>query len=162
MYKWILTNINERKSYFITNETLLGEKNYSDIKLWRTNITENDIRFKVKQDRYVSLRLLRKDVKDINLKVHGRPLPKYMNNICLFDGNFLTIETYLFILTKIKINENTNDEDILRKATKKAVLKYRSLNVKTNEKPVAKVKPNNPALTGKYQNGEMIDTNMFE
>lgn len=89
-FKWFLTNIHEQKSYLIT----IGTKSYCDIKIWGINLTENDIRFKVKGDKYICMNLLRPDIKKINIKLNHRPMERA--HIPIHNRNCVEIESYLY------------------------------------------------------------------
>lgn len=156
-YKWILTNVYEEKSYVITNKTLVGQKEYCEIKLWGTDLTENDIRFKIREDKYVSMRIFRKDIKNINIKINHKPWKKIPFSIHLYNRTYFSIESYTFKLTKICEVENLTEKVIIKKLTEKIIQEFR--NIKKNmksERLTAMVKPNTQPLTGKYVEGTMI------
>lgn len=155
--KWILTNIHEQKSYIITDKTLIGTKQYCEIKLWGTEINENDLRFKIRGDKYVSMRIFRKDIKNIKIKVNHRPLSEIPISIRLYSNFYVSIESYTFKVTKIRAEEGVPDEFVLKSITKRSVQKFQASQKKNKcEKLIARIKPNVPSLTGRYVNGEMV------
>lgn len=151
--KWTMTNIHERKTYLITDKTLMGIKEYCEIKLWGTNITENDVRFKVRK-KFISMKILRRDIKNICVKINGKLVSAETYSIHLRNRNYVSLESYLFKVTKL--SENDSDEISLENLTKKLVQRFHD-SMKWNEKPFAKVIPNIPPLTGVFKDGEMID-----
>lgn len=157
--KWILTNVHEGKSYVITDGTLIGIKQYCEIKLWGTNVTENDIRFKIRGDKYVSMRIFRRDIKNINIKINQRSISKNPSSIRLYNNIYVSIETYTFKVTKICADKNLKNKTLLQSLTEKIIREFQTSR-KNNKcaKPIAKVGPNIPSLTGKYVNGKMIVT----
>lgn len=165
-YKWILTNVHEQKSHIISNNTLVGTKNCCEIKLYGTQVTENDIRFKPRENKYITMKILRKDIKEINIKLNNRPIPEEAFSVHLYNNNYLSIESYVFRVTKIKVENGLTQKGfliLLKKLTKEIVQKFRNSqkNIKS-EKVIAKITPNEPALMGKYVDGKMIVTNPDE
>lgn len=156
--KWVFTNIHEQRSYIITDKTLVGIKEYCEIKLWGTDINENDLRFKIRDDKYISLRIFRKDIKNINIKINHQPHSKETPmSIRLYNNTYVSIESYTFKVTKVRAEKGVPDEFILKGLTKKSVQEYQASKKKYKcERVIKKVKPNTPALTGKYVNGDMI------
>lgn len=162
-YKWIFTNTHEEKSYIITDKTLVGIKQYCEIKLWGTDITENDIRFKNRENKYISMRIFREDIKDIKIKINHEPLSKIPLSIHLYDNTYVSIEFYTFKVSKICADKNLPNKVLLKKITKKIVEEYHtSRKNKKCEKLIAKIEPNTPSLNGKYVDGKMIFTNPSE
>lgn len=156
-FRWFLTNLNEEKSYLITNYTLLGTKPYCDIKLWGLHLTENDIRFKIHNDKRICMKILRPDIKTIKITKNRKQ--KTDSHIHIYNGNSITIESYFFRVTRIETNEGISMEEMLKRVTFANVQKYKEKKKKRGmkmEKITAKVSPNRPALTGTYKNGEMI------
>lgn len=154
--KWILTNIHEQKSYVITNVTLLGTKDYCKIKVWGIGLTENDIRFEVRGSKYICVKLLRTDIKTFNIKLNQRPVTGI--RIHLHHNNYISIESYLFRITKAIVSRASTEETLLATTTKTSLQRYQNRPMKRKERPIAKVTCNVPALTGKCKDGKMIDT----
>lgn len=161
--KWILTNVHERKSYVITDTTLIGIKEYCEIKLWGTNINENDLRFKIRNDKYVSLKIIRGDIKNIKIKINHKLLSKNPTSIRLYNDTYVSIESYIFKVTKIYAPKSLTEGSVLKSLTKRIVCEFQTSqkNNKT-ERLIAKVQPNIKPLTGRYKNGEMIITSHEE
>lgn len=161
--KWVFSNIYEEKSYIVTDKTLVGIKQFCEIKLWGTDITENDIRFKNKENKYISMRILRKDTKGINIKLNHKSISKIPFSIRLYDNTYVSIESYTFKVSKVCTDKNLSEKILLQKITEKVVKEYQtSRKNNKSEKLIARVKPNRTPLTGKYVNGEMIVTNPSE
>lgn len=115
---WVLTNVHEQRSYLVTNKTLVGEKEYCEIKLWRTGITENDIRFKIYCDAYIEMLIFRTDIKHINIKVNNSVIPRGTSSIELINDSFISIESFVFKLTKIIIERNFPKDIFLKSLSK--------------------------------------------
>lgn len=158
--KWLFTNIHEQKSYIIKDQTLVGIKNFCEIKLWGTDITENDIRFKVRGSEYISVKVLRKDLKKINFKIDFKPISDNSLSIHLRNNRYFSIESYIFKVTRVCVDKNLPKDELLQRITKKATKDFQNEQKnKKCDKVIAKVKPNAPSLIGKYVNGQMIFPN---
>lgn len=154
--KWIFTNINEEKSYIITNDTLMGERKTNNISIFRANVSQNDIRFKIRIS-HIGMRIYRRDIKYIDVKVNNQTVPRNEYKAPLHHNDFFSIESYVFMVTRIGVDKNMMDEILLKRVTKEAVHKFRTIQKnKEKERPVAVVRPNIPPLTGRYLNGKMI------
>lgn len=153
---WILTNIHEQRSYLVTDKTLVGEKEFCEIKLWRANITENDIRFKIYGDAFIEMLIYRTDIKHINIKINNSVIPRGTTSIEINNDSYILIESFLFKLTKVIIDRNAPKDIFLRSLFKRIVCEFKQSSMYVTEKFTAKIQPNSPSLTGRYINGEMI------
>lgn len=162
-YQWVITNVHEEKSYIITNNTLIGIKEYCEIKLWGTNVNENDIRFKIKENKYVSMKIFRKEIKEINIKINHRPVQQISSSLRLYNNTYFSIESYIFRVTRICVAKGEKSETLLQDLTKNIVQKFQTSKKHIKcKKNISKVKPNISPLYGKYVNGQMIVTNQSE
>lgn len=155
-FAWILTNIHEEKSYILSDETLLGRKNYCDIKIWIKDFTENDIRFENKKKRHLCMKTLRTDLKQFQIKINRKP--KHKNHIHLHNKNYMTIDSYLFRVNKVQMDKQTTEQKLLNEITKKVIEDYKNSKHKKIEKKTMRVLPNIPPLTGIYIDGKMTNS----
>lgn len=159
-FVWAITNIHERKSYIISKSTLVGSKPYCDIKLYAPNISENDIRFKTRKEKYIKVIILRPEISQIHFEINFKPIEGGSRYLYLYNNCYWQIESYLYKVTQFQIPKNdkkTASTVILRGITERVVREYKEEKPKKVRIPIAKTKPNDPPLTGTYQLGQMID-----
>lgn len=161
-FVWILTNIHEQKSHIINKSTLVGSKPYCDIKLYAPNINENDVRFKVRKEKYIKALILRPEISQIHFEINFKPIEGRSRYLYLSNGFYWQIESYLFKVTQLQIpkkDQKTRIPTILKQVTEKVIEEYKKEKPEKVTRPIAKIKPNDPPLAGTYQQGQMIDTN---
>lgn len=136
---------------------MLGTKKDNEIKLYQINVTENDIHFKIRQDRYVLMQIMRQDLKTILIKINNqlRTDPR----LHLRDGYYVEIEFYIFRISKVYIRKSQLNS-VLTETTKKVIREFQEFREETpqnREKPISIVSPNVQPLTGVYRNGVMTN-----
>lgn len=122
-FKWVLTNIHEQKSYIVEDKTLIGQKNYCDIKLWSKNLNENDIRFKTESKRHICMKILRPDIKKFNIMINHKSINQ--NHIHIHNKDYISVDSYLFRSSRIQINEGILEQELLKNVTKTVIEKYK-------------------------------------
>lgn len=134
---------------------LLWERNH--IVISNCGVRENDIRFKIRREKYVSMKILRRDLKTIKFRKNHKSVKNNPPSIRLYNNSYISIESYTFRITRIHSKEYTDNNIFLPNLTEKIVRK--SLDSKKKQKrkkPVAQVQPNKPPLCKENERNENV------
>lgn len=104
------------------------------------------------------MRILRRDIKKINIKIDHKKIPDIPYKFHLYNGTYLSIESYMFKITRVSKNNKLSNKALLRNTTEKTVREFRDLKrYLRNEILFTKTQLNIPTST--YANGEIINAN---